>query len=263
MIASIFMVLEISIALNAFFFVLTFILKKNVFTDMTYALTFLVTTIIIMIINSSSKVSQYLVLSLVILWTLRLGTFLFIRIYKTTVDHRFDKIRNSFWKFGMFWFFQAIIVWIVNMPTYITIINPSHGFNNISIMFFLGTIFFLGFEMIADIQKYKFTHKNPHQFINTGLWKISRHPNYFGEMSFWIMLTTFVLINNFKYINLIALVEPLHIVFILYKISGVPILEKQGMKLFGKDSQYIIYLNKTPCVIPFIGKKGYKKSYLK
>ncbi|NQZ65914.1 MAG: DUF1295 domain-containing protein [Mycoplasmatales bacterium] len=261
MLVNIFIALGIAIGINILFFIFGFIFKNDVFTDITYASTFFVTSLIIMIMNGSYGVTSIIMFTLVTLWSIRLGTFLLIRVWKTKIDKRFDKMRNSFWKFGAFWLFQGFTVWLVNMPTIIYMINPGDSFNPISIIFIILALSFLLFETIADLQKYNWNKVNRGKFINRGLWKISRHPNYFGEYSFWLMLFGISILNNYDPINILGIIGPLYIATTLYKISGVPILEKVGFKLFGKDPKYIDYLNKTPCVIPFIGKKGYKQKW--
>lgn len=262
MIQSLFIALGISIGLNFLFFIFAFWLKSDIFTDITYASTFLLTSLIVMIINKSYNPISYVLLILISLWSFRLGIYLMIRIWKNKVDHRFDNIRNSFWKFGAFWFLQAITVWLVNMATYISMALGYNGFNYYSIIFIILSIFFLIMETVSDIQKWNFTQKNPGKFIKTGLWKVSRHPNYFGEYNFWWMLFGFILIGDYQNLKLIGLIGPVYITFSLYFISGLPLTEKETFKLFGKDPEYIKYLNKTSTMIPWLGKKGYKDKWI-
>ena len=260
MIVNIFLALGISIGLNAFAFFVSFLIKKDFLIDITYAITFVISSIVLMIIENNNGINQYLFLFLIIVWATRLGIFLLIRISKKKVDNRFDKIRNSFWKFGLFWMLQAVSIWVINMPTYLAIINLAPLGNIFTFLLALLALFFVAFETIADLQKYKFNQLHKGEFISIGLWKISRHPNYFGEICFWLVMTLLLFASDFQIINLIALVSPLWIGLLLYKISGVPILEKQGWKRFGNNPEYHRYLIKTPCVVPFIGKKGYYKN---
>lgn len=251
----------VSIGINVLFFAIAFPLKKDLFTDITYASTFLITTLIVMVILNSYGINQYLALALVGLWSIRLGTFLFIRIYKIKVDHRFDNIRNSFSKFLGFWLLQGLTVWVVNMPTYVVMLAQNTSFSWWSIIPFVLALCFLTWETVADLQKYLWNNKNKGQFINIGLWKVSRHPNYFGEYSFWIMMTIFALVSSYNDYYWFVLISPIFIMTMIYQISGVPLLEKSGLKQFGHDPNYLTYLNKTPCVIPFVGKKGYKTKW--
>ena len=261
MITTIFMALGVSIGINAIFFLFAFWLKSDVFTDITYASTFLITTIIISIFNESYGVVQMIMLTLVALWSIRLGTFLMIRIWKTKIDHRFDKMRNSFWKFGAFWLLQGITVWIVNMPNFLASVNPKADLVFWSIIFVFLAVFFLITETIADFQKYNWTRKKPGKFISNGLWRISRHPNYFSEYMFWIMMFAFFISNEYKPINFAGIISPLFIMFTLYKLSGLPMVEKWAFKTFKQDPDFIKYINETPTLVPFFGKKGIKSKW--
>lgn len=259
---NIFMALGISIGINLFFFLLAYFWKSDVFTDITYASTFLVLNIILFLIFKNYGLSQILTLVLVGLWAIRLGSYLLIRIIKTKVDHRFDKMRNSFWKFGAFWFFQGCIAWVVNMPAYFNY-SFNSKFSYFAFIPLLLAFFFLIFETIADLQKWFFVSKNKNkgQFFQKGLWSISRHPNYFGEYMFWWCFWVFCLVANYNHLAFIGVLGPFFITFILYKMSGLPLTEKETFKLFGKMPEYHLYLNKTATIIPWLGKKGIKKQW--
>lgn len=261
MLLNIFLVLGISVGLNMIFFFFAWLIKSDVFTDITYSTTFLLTTLIILLIKQNYGIMSFILLGIICLWSIRLGSYLLIRIWKIKVDHRFDKMRNSFWKFGGFWLLQGFSVWIINMQSYLGIINDNNDFNFYSILFLVAAIIFLLIETISDLQKWNWINKQKGKFINRGLWKISRHPNYFGEVFFWWMISGLVLLNNHSWYNFIGFIGPLWITIIIYFISGVPILEKRSFKKYGNDKQYLLYLKNTATVIPFIGKKGLKSKW--
>ena len=124
------------------------------------------------------------------LWGTRLSGFLLFRILKTGTDTRFDDKRDKFFPFLGFWVFQMLWVWIVSLP--VTLVNspavtafpqPAFGTGcDIAgvIMYAIG----LFLETVADAQKYQFRSKeeNKGHVCNIGLFKWSRHPNYFGEI---------------------------------------------------------------------------------
>ena len=261
MILNVLIALGISVGLNMIFFLFTWLIKSDVFTDITYSLTFLLTTLIILLITQSYSLMSFVLLGCISLWSIRLGSYLLIRIWKIKIDHRFDKMRKSFFKFGGFWLLQALSVWIINMQTYLGIINDNNTFNYYSIIFLIFALIFLFVETIADWQKWNSIKNNQGQFINKGLWKISRHPNYFGELFFWWMISGLVLINNHTNYNYIGLIGPIWITTIIYFLSGVPILEKRSFKKYGHDKNYLKYLKNTPTLIPVIGKKGIKEKW--
>ena len=190
-----------------------------------------------------------LVLSfLIFVWAIRLGMFLFLRIQKDGEDKRFGSIKPSATKFFMTWTIQATWVSICSLCA-LTGISSNSGvvINN---LFFLGLTFFIvGFfiEVVADIQKTKFRKnpKNKNNFITTGLWAYSRHPNYLGEISIWtgISIISFSSLSNLQYVTLIS---PIFTYVLLVYVSGVNLLEESGNKKWGHLKGYKEYIQKTP-----------------
>jgi|GEM_PF-3021897 len=73
------------------------------------------------------------------------------------------------------------------------------------------------------------------------------------------MLFGFILLSDYNNLKLIGIIGPIYITISLYFVSGLPFIEREAFKLFGNNQEYIKYLNKTPTIIPYIGKKGYKE----
>ncbi|TCG11563.1 DUF1295 domain-containing protein [Mycoplasma todarodis] len=257
-----FIIFSISLAINMTFFVLAFMIQKDLFTDITYASTFPITLLAAMLLSDSFGINSIISLIIVGAWSIRLGTFLFIRILKEKVDHRFDKMRNNFYKFFFFWIIQAVTVFIVSLPSYFVVLLGKNEFNLFSLIGIIGTVLALTFETIADAQKFTFLQRNKGQFIQKGLWKISRHPNYFGEYTFWIFNFVFVVLATSSSLVWISILGPLFIMMMLYKVSGLPMLEKGMWRTFKNNPEYLIYVNKTPRIIPFIGLKGMKRGWM-
>merc|ERR1711991_705987 len=93
---------------------------------------------------------------------------------------------------------------------------------------------------------------NKGKFISEGLWSLSRHPNYVGEITFWTALT-FASLGNFSAnsaSDYLALASPAFTVFLLTSVSGIPMLEKSGMKRWGNDPEYLKYVAETPILFP-------------
>ncbi len=272
----------ISFGINYFFFIFAWIFKSDVFTDITYALSFSALTIIFFAWKQNFHMNQILVFILMNLWALRLGTYLFIRIIKIKVDHRFDEMRNSFLKFGGFWTLQAFIVFLTSLPgimflNYDANLLMNNNATNLASLILLVSLFGLVFETIGDYQKnifYNNKAKNKESsegvFIQTGLWKISRHPNYFGESCVWYgvaftMLAT-ILISDVRlsenYIYIVFLISPIFLNISLIYISGLKLLEQKEWSKLKDNVDYQNYIKNTSMIIPYIGKKG-KLSILK
>ncbi len=254
-------IFSISLSINMLFFIFAYLIQKDLFTDITYASTFSITLIAAMLLGNNFGINSIVALVLVGAWSIRLGTFLFIRILKEKVDHRFDRMRNNFYKFFVFWIIQAITVFIVSLPSYFVVLLGNDNFNLLSLIGIIGAIFALTFETIADIQKFTFLQKNKGKFVQHGLWKISRHPNYFGEYTFWAFNFIFVVLSTSNNLVWISILGPLFIAIMIYKISGLPMLEKGMWKTFKDNPKYIDYINKTPRVVPLIGIRGMKRGW--
>ena len=107
--------LTFAIGFNILMFIPAFIFRTDKLTDMSYSLTFISLIAYLFIIKPFSFGSLILFL-LVLVWALRLGVFLFIRIHAQKKDDRFDNIRTSFFKFLGFWLLQGFTAWIVLIP---------------------------------------------------------------------------------------------------------------------------------------------------
>lgn len=246
--------LIISFIIQIVFFIFAATFKTDKVTDLSYGLSFLIIAIFICIINQSVQLEKLIVLLLVVLWSVRIATYLLVRIIKIKKDSRFDGIRENFSKFAKFWFFQALTVWIVMLPA-ITILGSEVVKTNY-VLLFLGSVFWLiGFiiETVADIQKFKFFNKHKNKWIDTGLWKFSRHPNYFGEIVMWWSIWLISIPYLYGYYWFVT-IGPLYITALLIWGSGVRLLEKSADKKFGKDKNYQKYKKSTSVLIPWFKK---------
>ncbi|MEC8135547.1 MAG: DUF1295 domain-containing protein, partial [Pseudomonadota bacterium] len=116
-----------------------------------------------------------------------------------------------------------------------------------SIVWLVGFVF----EVVADQQKTAFRSvpENKDKFIQTGLWSVCRHPNYFGEITLWlgIAIIAFPVLSGWTYATLIS---PIFVAYLLTRISGIPMLAEKGQKKWGDDPAYQEYLRTTPVLIP-------------
>ena len=246
--------LYVSLIIQVFFFIIASINKTDKVTDLSYGLTFIAIAII-SFLKSDQTAMHWLLLAMIVIWGIRLSSYLFIRIMKIKVDRRFNKIRNSFIQFGKFWLLQAISVWIISLPAAISFSK----YINLTIWSTVGLIIWLTgliIETIADKQKFQYKNQpeNKNRWTDVGLWKYSRHTNYFGEILCWWGIFLFCLpsLNNYE---LLSVVGPIFITFILLFITGVPPIENRYLKKFGKNIDYQKYIKETNLLIP-IPKKN-------
>ena len=188
---------------------------------------------------------------LIILWALRLGFFLFLRIRKEGEDKRFDHIKPSVTKFFMTWTLQGMWVSICSLSALSAMSSPTGVVVNG--MLFIGISIFISgllLEIIADYQKTQFRNKpeNKEFFISSGLWAYSRHPNYVGEIVLWtgVSVMSFSSLSGVQYI---ALISPIFTYLLLVYVSGVRILEASGKKRWGHLQSYQEYLKNTPSLL--------------
>ena len=235
------------------FFIPAYLLKTEKFFDLTGSLTYI--SIMIYVVytknNLQEQLGSIILASLVILWAVRLGSFLFLRIKKAGEDKRFREIKTSFARFFLLWTISGMWVSFCSMCA-LTAIASNDGVvvNNI---FYIGLVTFiigLSIEIIADSQKTKFRKdpKNKDKFINQGLWARSRHPNYVGEITLWtgVAIISFSSLDGWQYISLIS---PIFTYLLLVYVSGVPQLTESGQKKWGHLENYQDYVKNTPTLI--------------
>ncbi|WP_206680427.1 DUF1295 domain-containing protein [Flaviflexus huanghaiensis] len=189
---------------------------------------------------------------MVITWALRLGPFLFLRIKKDGRDSRFDEIKKSPIRFFNVWNIQGL--WVTFTASAAWIAMTSADRTPIDWLFAVGlALWVAGFaiEVTADLQKRVWRKKpeNKGRYITTGLWAWSRHPNYFGEITLWlgVALAAMPNLSGWQYIGLVS---PVFVTILLTRVSGIPLLEKQGEERWGDEEGYRDYVERTPVLIP-------------
>ncbi|KAG8388024.1 hypothetical protein BUALT_Bualt02G0082200 [Buddleja alternifolia] len=167
-------------------------------------------------------------------------------------DRRFDEMRDNLGKLAVFWIFQAVWVWTVSLP--VTVVNASDRNPSIQAQDIIGWImWFFGLlvEATADQQKLTFKNspENRGKWCNVGVWKYSRHPNYFGEIFLWwgmFVASTPVLENG----EWLVIFGPIFLTLLLLFVSGIPLLEESADKKYGNVSAYRHYkITTSPLIL--------------
>lgn len=226
------------------------------FFDATGTLTYVTLTITALLLSPSAfsyDLRQMVLAAMVLVWSIRLGSYLLGRIMRDGKDSRFDRLKVSFVLWLGVWSMQALWCYLVLLPTLIIISKPTCAASP-SILDIVGwTIWVvgMGFEVIADRQKdaWRQEPQNKGRFITTGLWAHSRHPNYFGEITIWIGVCTSGM-SCFTGWDLVAWMSPVTTFVLLMYVSGVPLLERKADETWGTDADYQWYKEQTPCVFP-------------
>lgn len=238
-------------------------LKTERYYDLTGSLTYLVVVMLAWRLGQPASWGANLLFVAVAVWATRLGSFLFLRVIEVGEDQRFRHIKVSAPRFLMAWTLQG--AWVaITVSAVLVALLPAQGAPAEPRGVFSTTVFALGYivaiaglalEIAADQQKMRF-RKNPEnrgRFIHTGLWSRSRHPNYFGEILFWLGLAV-ATTPSMSGIQYAAWLSPLFVYFLLTRLSGIPTLAKRGQKLWGDDPAYQAYLATTPRLLPRLTK---------
>lgn len=237
-------------------FVHAWVAKTEMFFDLTGSLTYIVMIVAALVMSGKLAapvdVRSLVIGGLVLIWALRLGPFLFLRIRRSGEDRRFRSIKRSFALFFMTWTLQGTWVFVTASCALAAITSTMN--QPLGVLFWLGLMLWItGFavEVVADVQKTRFRAQpqNEGEFITTGLWAWSRHPNYFGEIVLWcgIALMALPVLQGWQ---LATLISPAFVVVLLTRISGVRMLENRADKQWGDDPQYQAYKKSTPTLIP-------------
>jgi len=234
-------------------FIPSYLLSTEHFFDLTGSITFITVSILAFLMNDFKNLRQWIVLILILIWALRLGSFLFLRIRKAGEDSRFTTIKKDFSVFFLTWNLQGL--WVLFTLFGALTILTSNNNSNFGILDIIGVlIWIIGFviEVVSDRQKSEFKNNksNAGQFIQSGLWKYSRHPNYFGEILIWTGMAV-IGITIYSGLGWLGLISPFFVFVILNYISGVRLLEKQANERWGSNNAYQSYKQKTPVLFPY------------
>jgi len=227
------------------------LLRSERFYDLTGSLTYISVTALAVWSAPTADAHRWLLFACVLLWAVRLGTFLFLRVHQDGGDSRFDRIKHDPLRFLFTWTLQGLWV-LVTAGAALAAIGSSAP-ADLGLLAWCGAVLWLlGFliEAVADAQKRAFRRTHGSEaFINTGLWRLSRHPNYVGEILLWVGVAVLAL-PLLQGWQLLTLVSPLFVYLLLTRVSGVPLLEKKAKARWGDDPRYQAYVERTPVLFP-------------
>jgi steroid 5-alpha reductase family enzyme len=237
-------------------FIPAYLFQTEHYFDLIGSISYVATVALAFALTPSFGTRGLVVATLICVWAVRLGSFLFIRVKKAGQDRRFTQIKTKFFRFLLTWTLGGTWVFITMAAGLAAMTSQSQS--PVDAFLVVGaTLWVIGFgiEVVADQQKTAFRKDpaNAEKFISSGLWSISRHPNYFGEIILWIGIAVIALpvLEGWQWVTLVS---PVFVSFLLLKVSGVPMLENNAESRWGNDPEFRQYKAKTPTLIPYFGK---------
>jgi len=224
--------------------------------DSTWSLMFLGAAIIYFI-NAAYTLQQIILFTLIIVWALRLSIYITWRNHGKPEDHRYQDIRRryspnfAFKSLFIIFTFQAVLAWIISLPLWYVFSHSAP----IDLVTFIGIgLWLIGmfFEVIGDAQLAKFRRgglATQSQVLDYGLWRYTRHPNYFGEACIWWGYYFFALSAGGWW----TIIAPLWMTWLLLKFSGVALLEKD---ITTRRPAYREYIKRTNAFVPWLPRKA-------
>ena len=195
-----------------------------------------------------------LLLALVTIWGLRLSVYIHLRNRGHGEDYRYAQMRSNhgsrFWWYSFLSVFclQGVLMLLVASPVVFVISQPEKAPTNSwaavgALCWLTGFVFEAGGDW--QLSRFKANPKNKGKLLTTGIWSLSRHPNYFGDALQWWGFGAFALSYGFK--GTLTLIGPVVMTIFLRKVSGVDLLEKT---LKSSKPGYENYIASTPAFLP-------------
>jgi steroid 5-alpha reductase family enzyme len=240
----------------SFWFMVSLIKKRNDIADVAWGMGFVLLAWFTFFTVEQNGLKSILVNLLVTIWGVRLAWHIHLRNKGKAEDYRYLAWRKEWGK----WFYirsyfqvyilQGFFLYLIVLPVLIINKNYSDSINVLDILGILVWLLGFTYEVVGDWQLAKFikNQENKGKILQTGLWKYTRHPNYFGEVTLW--WGVWLLALSFPY-GALTIIGPLTITFLITKVSGIPMLEKNMQK----NPDFIAYKNKTSIFIPMPPKK--------
>jgi steroid 5-alpha reductase family enzyme len=235
------------------FYLIALKLKDNSIADIAWGIGFIFIAVLNLILAEQVYLRQLIITGLVSIWGIRLALHIYFRSQGKAEDFRYAQMRKhwgnqaSLKSFTHVFMFQGLVLFMIAYPIIMVNVYAKAG---VTILDLIGVfIWIVGFlyEVVADLQLRNFISKektSDNPIMTRGLWKYSRHPNYFGEGLVWWGIFFIVLsIPN----GWLGILSPLVITFFFLKVSGVPLLERKYLD----NPAYQEYARRTSMFIPW------------
>ena len=220
--------------------------------DPVWPLGFVVVVWVARAIADGNSARQWLLVVMVTLWGLRLSGYLAWRKRGAPEDYRYQAMRRHYGdRFGIISLFtvfalQGVLMWVVSLPAQLGQVRVDPDIGVLAIIGVAVWLVGITFESVGDAQlaRFKSRPESAGQVMDQGLWKYTRHPNYFGDACVWWGIA---LVAAEAGIGAIGIVGALVMSVLLVRVSGVPMLERTMAK---RRPGYADYVARTSAFIP-------------
>jgi len=232
-------------------FLVAIVRKDNSIADIGWGFGFIVVGLSVLFIQADFTTRQILLTSLVLLWGIRLSGRILKRNWGKGEDFRYRKWREEWGKWFLLrsylqvFILQGFFMWLINLPLIITGANPVQGLGWLDYTGLAVWLTGFFFEAVGDWQLDRFLadKKNRGKILDTGLWRYTRHPNYFGEVVMWWGIYIISLSQPWGWAGIIG---PITITVLILFVSGVPMLERS----MASNPAFKDYARKTSIFLP-------------
>jgi steroid 5-alpha reductase family enzyme len=237
-------------------FLIAILAKDNSIVDVAWGPGFILVAVVTFFLSPGFEARHVLITLLVMIWGLRLATHIFLRNWGRGEDFRYAKWRKDWGRwfiprsFFQVFMLQGIFMLLISSPIILVNRSPESGLTMLDALG--GLVWLTGFlfEAIGDYQLKRFKQKpeGKGKIMTAGLWKYTRHPNYFGEGALWwgIWLVALSVDSGWA-----AIISPMTISFLLLKVSGVTMLERK----YAGNAEFAAYARRTSSFFPWFPKK--------
>jgi steroid 5-alpha reductase family enzyme len=251
-----------SFALMTLIWFISVRIKNAGVVDIAWSLGFTPVALLYAIFASGYAPRRRLVFTLVAIWSLRLGTYLYFRVvcHHPNEDRRYAQLRAEWgakanWKMFVFFQLQAALLVLLSLPFLIACLNPQPEINWLerlgAVVWFVAVVG----ESLSDhqLKQFKKIHANKDEVCQAGLWHFSRHPNYFFEWLIWVAFWIFALGSP---LGCAMIYCPALMLYFLIRVTGIPMTEALAVKT--KGEKYRTYQRTTSQFVPWFTKAAGK-----
>lgn len=235
-------------------FIISLLIKRNDIADIAWGLGF-VAIVCFLFITEASTLQSIIVYIITIIWGIRLAIHIGLRSKGKSEDFRYKKWRDEWGKYFVLrsylqvYLLQGFFMWIISLPIIVVSMAKNQVISPFTLVGLIIWLIGFAFESIGDYQLMKFIkqRQNKSDIMQTGLWKYTRHPNYFGEVLVWWGI--FIMALPLQY-EIWTIISPITISFLLLYVSGIPMLEAK----YNHNQAFQEYKKRTSAFFPMLPK---------